>query len=137
VSCPRLISSGNTPKKISIERADPQPEKKRRGESVKFTTVRGREGINALLDWPRNRLLLALPSRNLKRLMPELEHIRCRRGQVLMDADSSLDHVFFPDSGVVSVVAVYADGSVIEAATIGREGCSGTRCGHAWMRCQS
>jgi hypothetical protein len=28
----------------------------------------------------------------------------------------------FPDSGVVSVVAVYADGSVIEMATIGREG---------------
>jgi CRP-like cAMP-binding protein len=42
-----------------------------------------------------------------------------------MDADSSLDHVFFPHSGVVSVVAVYADGSVIEMATIGREGCTG------------
>jgi CRP-like cAMP-binding protein len=42
-----------------------------------------------------------------------------------MDADSSLDHVYFPDSGVVSVVAVYADGSVIEMATIGREGCTG------------
>jgi CRP-like cAMP-binding protein len=42
-----------------------------------------------------------------------------------MDADSSLHHVFFPDSGVVSVVAVYADGSVIEMATIGREGCTG------------
>jgi CRP-like cAMP-binding protein len=41
-----------------------------------------------------------------------------------MDADSSLDHVFFPDSGVVSVVAVYADGSIIEMATIGREGCT-------------
>jgi CRP-like cAMP-binding protein len=41
-----------------------------------------------------------------------------------MDADSALDHVFFPDSGVVSVVAVYADGSIIEMATIGREGCS-------------
>ncbi len=51
-------------------------------------------------NWPRNRLLLALPSRDLKRLMPELEHIRCRREQILMDADSSLDHVFFPDSGV-------------------------------------
>jgi len=56
--------------------------------------------------------------------MPELEQIRCQRGQVLMDADSSLDHVFFPDSGVVSVVAVYADGSIIEMATIGREGCT-------------
>ena len=47
------------------------------------------------------------------------------RSQVLMDADSSLDHVFFPDSGVVSVVAVYADGSIIEMATVGREGCAG------------
>jgi len=57
--------------------------------------------------------------------MPELEHIRCRREQVLIDADSSLDHVYFPDSGVVSVMAVYADGSIIEMATIGREGCTG------------
>ena len=78
-----------------------------------------------LSNWPRNRLLLALPTRNLKQLMPELENIRCQREQVLMDADSSLDHVFFPDSGVVSVVAVYADGSVIEMATVGRKGCTG------------
>jgi CRP-like cAMP-binding protein len=83
--------------------------------------------MNASSNWPRNRLLLALPSRNLKRLMPELEQIRCDRAQVLMDADSALDHVFFPDSGVVSVVAVYADGSIIEMATIGREGCSGVQ----------
>src|ERR1022692_4889233 len=59
--------------------------------------------------------------------MPELEQIRCQRAQVLMHADSALDHVFFPDSGVVSVVAVYADGSVIEMATIGREGCTGVQ----------
>jgi CRP-like cAMP-binding protein len=56
--------------------------------------------------------------------MPELEQIRCERSQVLMDADSSLDHVYFPDSGVVSVLAVYANGSLIEMATIGREGCA-------------
>ena len=77
--------------------------------------------------WPRNRLLLALPSRNLKRLMPELERIRCAPEQVLLDADSSLDHIFFPDSGVVSVVAVYPDGSIIEMATIGREGSTGAQ----------
>ncbi len=78
--------------------------------------------VNASSNWPRNRLLLALPARNLKRLMPELEQIRCQRAQILMAADSALDHVFFPDSGVVSVVAVYADGSIIEMATVGREG---------------
>src|SRR6202040_2353421 len=59
--------------------------------------------------------------------MPELEQIRCQREQILIDADSSLDHVFFPDSGVVSVVAVYADGTIIEMATIGREGCTGVQ----------
>ncbi len=73
---------------------------------------------------PLNRLLLALPASNLKQLMPLLEHVRCERGQVLMDADSPLDHVYFPDIGVISVVAVYADGSIIEMANIGREGCS-------------
>ena len=83
--------------------------------------------MSALSNWPRNRLLLALPSRNLKRLMPELEHIHCQSKQVLMDADSSLDHVFFPDSGVVSILAAYADGSIIEMATVGREGCAGVQ----------
>jgi CRP-like cAMP-binding protein len=78
-------------------------------------------------DRPRNRLLLALPARDLKRLAPELERVPCPREQVLMEVDSSLDHVFFPDSGVVSVLAVYADGKAIEMATIGREGCTGVQ----------
>src|SRR6266849_9794486 len=80
--------------------------------------------MSALSNWPRNRLLLALPSRNLRQLLPELEHVRCEREQVLMDADASLDNVFFPDSGVISVMAVYSDGGTIEMATIGREGCT-------------
>ena len=78
-------------------------------------------------NWPRNRLLLALPSRNLKQLLPELKCIRCRREEVLVDADSPLDDVFFPDSGVISVMAVYSDGGTIEMATIGREGCTGVQ----------
>jgi CRP-like cAMP-binding protein len=77
------------------------------------------------LKWPRNRLLLALPASNLKRLMSQLELVPCERGRILLDADSTLDDVFFPDSGVVSVVALYEDGSIIEMATIGREGCTG------------
>jgi CRP-like cAMP-binding protein len=80
--------------------------------------------MNAQSSWPRNRLLLALPPADLRQLTPEFEHVRCRREQVLMDADSPLDNVFFPDSGVVSVVAVYTNGSIIEMANIGREGCT-------------
>jgi CRP-like cAMP-binding protein len=78
-------------------------------------------------DWPRNRLLLALPGRDLKRLAPELERISCPRAQILVETDTALDYVFFPDSGVVSVLAVYDDGKAIEMATIGREGCTGVQ----------
>ena len=81
--------------------------------------------MTAFTDWPRNRLLLALPSRVRGQLLPSLEPIKCEREQVLMDADSTLDHVYFPDSGVISVVAVYPDGAIIEMATIGREGGTG------------
>jgi CRP-like cAMP-binding protein len=76
---------------------------------------------------PSNRLLLSLPPRNLKQLAPKLEFIRCERDQILLDVDASIDHVFFPNSGVISVVAVYADGNMIEMATIGREGCTGVQ----------
>jgi CRP-like cAMP-binding protein len=80
--------------------------------------------MSALPYTTKNRLLLAMPPADLQQLTPELEQIGCERDHVLIDADSSLDHVFFPDSGVVSAVAVYADGSMIEMATIGREGCT-------------
>jgi len=70
-------------------------------------------------------LLLALPPRNLRQLLPDLKLVQCQSEQVLIDADSSLDHVYFPDSGVISIVAVYPDGSIIEMATIGREGGTG------------
>ena len=43
---------------------------------------RSLRGMNSS-NWPSNRLLLALPSRDLKRLMPELEQIRCQREQIL------------------------------------------------------
>jgi CRP-like cAMP-binding protein len=74
-----------------------------------------------------NRLLLALPPRHLKQLAPKLEFIRCEQDQILSDVDASIDHVFFPNNGVLSVVAVYADGNVIEMATIGREGFAGVQ----------
>ena len=111
--------SGNARRLGSMSLTAPKPQLKHASSSL--------QPMGTSPDWPRNRLLLALPTRDLKRLLPELERIPCHAEQVLMDADSALDHVFFPDSGVVSVLAVYADGSAIEMATIGREGCTGVQ----------
>lgn len=96
-----------------------QPLRGTNGKRARFPSMKALSAYR-----PRNRLLLALPARNLKRLLPQLKPIACRREQVLVDVDAPLDRVFFPDSGVVSVVAVYSDGSIIEMATIGREGCT-------------
>src|SRR6185503_14979606 len=74
-----------------------------------------------------NRLLFALPPRQLKRLAPDLERIECLPGQVLADVDRPLHDIFFPETAVISVVAVYEDGGIIEMATVGREGCTGAQ----------
>lgn len=80
--------------------------------------------MNPAEDWTLNRLLLALPPDDLVTLAPDLESRACPRELILTEADSALDEIFFPDRGVVSAVAVYADGHIIETATIGREGCT-------------
>jgi CRP-like cAMP-binding protein len=69
----------------------------------------------------------ALSPGNFKRIARHLETIPCEREQILIEADSSINHVFFPDSGVVSMMALYSDGSVVELATIGREGFASIR----------
>ena len=81
--------------------------------------------MNSPSNWPNNRLLRALPAADLKRLLPHLKRAQFKREQVLIDAEGPLDEIYFPESGVISIVAVYADGSIIEMATIGREGCTG------------
>ena len=74
-----------------------------------------------------NRLLIALPPRQFKRLAPDLERIECLPGQVLADVDSPLHDIYFPETAVISVVAVYEAGGIIEMATVGREGCTGAQ----------
>ena len=68
-----------------------------------------------------------MPPRQLRRLAPALERIECYPGRVLADVDRPLDDIFFPETAVISVVAVYEDGGLIEMATIGREGCTGAQ----------
>jgi len=120
-----LPGAATTPRRKSSRRTTANPIKSLPRQPKPDRRLRRLPNMSVPSNWPRNRLLCALPEQDLQELLPDLEHIELRREQVLVDADSSLDHVFFPDSGVISVVAVYPDGSIIEMATIGREGCTG------------
>jgi CRP-like cAMP-binding protein len=72
-----------------------------------------------------NRLLGRVSAEDLRRLRPALQPVRLEQGQVLREAGQPMSHVYFVDSGMVSVVSLMENGDSIEVATIGAEGAAG------------
>jgi CRP-like cAMP-binding protein len=66
-------------------------------------------------------LLASLASEDFQRLRPHLKSVELVHASVLFDAGDDVDRVYFPDSGIISLVVALASGEVIEAAMIGRD----------------
>jgi CRP-like cAMP-binding protein len=75
---------------------------------------------------PLNRLLLELPSSELGRFLERAELLDLPVGALLQEVQEPATHAYFPETGVGSVVAVMDDGSMTEAASIGKEGFFGS-----------
>ena len=73
----------------------------------------------------RNRLLAALPAEEHARLLPHLESVSTRHKEIIYEANEPISHVYFPNSGVFSLLTVMEDGSVVEVGTVGNEGMLG------------
>ena len=76
-----------------------------------------------------NRFLSALPAPDLALLTPHLRAVALDRGAVLHDAGDEIEHVYFPHSGMVSLVAVMESGATVETVTVGRGGVIGVTAG--------
>ena len=76
-----------------------------------------------------NKLLEALPREDLQPLASHLVSEQVAQGTVLFEAGAEVDRVYFPLSGMASLVAVMRDGKTIETATVGREGAIGAMAG--------
>ncbi len=72
----------------------------------------------------KNRLLAALEQSAFARLAPLLEVVALTPREILFESDARLQHVYFPHSGIVCLMAATRDG-VAETAAIGSEGCVG------------
>lgn len=72
-----------------------------------------------------NRLLAALPRDVLDQLAPELETVPIRNREVLQRIGRQAEHVYFPHSGMGSIVIHMEGGVNVEAATVGNEGILG------------
>ncbi len=72
-----------------------------------------------------NLLLEAMPANDRGALVEAGEPAQFRRGDPVFSADGKAAHVFFPYSGMLSVVIRMQDGATVETVTIGKEGVTG------------
>lgn len=77
------------------------------------------------VDPAENRLLAALPREEFDRLARQMDEVVLDVGDVVYRAGGPIRHVYFPRSGILSVVVDTDDGGTVEVGTVGREGVAG------------
>jgi CRP-like cAMP-binding protein len=72
-----------------------------------------------------NVLLHVLTGPEMDAVRPALERVTLVRDHPIFQPGEPASHVWFPNSGVISIVALDGDGSAIEVVTVGHEGMTG------------
>lgn len=72
-----------------------------------------------------NSLLAGLPRADFDLLRPHMSVADFRQGLVLVDAGDEIDQVYFPLSGMISLLTIMKDGKAIENSTVGKDGVLG------------
>jgi len=76
-------------------------------------------------DEVSNVILASLPAPEFDALAPQLERVGFASGETLFEAEDAPGHVYFIESGVLSLISTLEDGTSIEVAALGREGLAG------------
>ena len=74
-----------------------------------------------------NRILRSLPADEYARIFGCSNAVKLQQHSVIYGAGAPIEHVYFLDSGMVSLLAAGRDCRAIETAVIGREGLLGSR----------
>ena len=69
-----------------------------------------------------NRLLLALQEPDLRLILPLLQRVQLLHRHVVIETESPVDHVYFPENCVLSIVAAPERHTPLEVAMVGFEG---------------
>jgi CRP-like cAMP-binding protein len=72
-----------------------------------------------------NHLLAALPNAESQRWLPHLESVDLPLGQVLYESGTTLSHVYFPTTAIISLLYVMENGASAEIAVVGNDGIVG------------
>lgn len=74
---------------------------------------------------PTNLLLASLPYEEMARLRHVSSHVFLEPRRLIHEPGDEIEHVYFPASGVISLLTIMSDGKAIETASIGRDGAFG------------
>lgn len=85
----------------------------------------GKEPLTQLPARPRNHLLSHLSGADFALLQPYLEAIAMPLRLKLENPNKPISHVYFPEAGIVSIVALTSAREQIETGFFGRDGMSG------------
>ncbi len=69
-----------------------------------------------------NKLLRLLPSESLDLLLPCLDFVELTSGETIDHVNRPIDHLYFVNRGVISLVKVMRDGRSVEVGAVGIEG---------------
>jgi CRP-like cAMP-binding protein len=81
--------------------------------------------LSAASEGRHNRLLGALPAGTYEQIAPSLRSIDLQQRQVVFAPGEPIDWVYFPVSGLVSIILGDAAGRALEITAVGREGALG------------
>lgn len=73
----------------------------------------------------RNQLLSALVNDQYQHLLPHLQRVDLPLGDVVYSLGRKIEHVYFPEDSVVSLLATLENGATTEVGLVGREGMVG------------
>jgi CRP-like cAMP-binding protein len=81
-----------------------------------------RDGAEPASPPPQNQLLSLLPPVELARIMEHGDIHKAALREAFFEDGDTVEHVYFPLSGMASLVTVLEDDTMVEAMTVGREG---------------
>jgi CRP-like cAMP-binding protein len=74
---------------------------------------------------PGNWLLKTLSPQDQAFFAPHLESVSIKRGDILQAAGEPIPYIYFPNEGLISIIARTRDGKRVEVGMVGREGMTG------------
>jgi len=70
-------------------------------------------------------MLLTLLPEESRQALPPLEQVMLQSGMVLYEADEKIEHAYFPEDALVSIVSTNSDGHTVEIGMVGCDGMIG------------